>query len=103
MKTGGDNISNRNMKNLENIFKAAASHRRLKIILMLFPDREINVRDIADKLDLSFRSASKHLIKLEKSGYLLSRQAGFCKFYRLDPHPSPDIKNIIDIIIRHRN
>ena len=97
------NIPDRKTKKLEEIFKSVGSHRRLRIINVLFPDKELSVLDIADLIELSFRSTSKHLIKLEKSGYLHSRQAGFHKLYRIDPDPSETVEKILQLIVHSGN
>ena len=90
------------MNELEDIFKGVASLRRIEIILSLFPHKNLNVGEIADKIGLSFRSTSKHLIKLEKSGYLRSRQEGFFKVYWLNPKPPATVEKVIKLICSYQ-
>ncbi len=86
------------MKELETILKGAASVRRIGIIKELWPDKEFNVTEIADRIDLSFRSASKHLIKMEKAGYLKSKQNRRWKDYWINPDASKLVKKIIELV-----
>ena len=96
-----DIVENLAMKKLEDIFKGVASHRRIQILKLLFPDKEFNVGEIADQIGLSFRSTSKHLIKLEKSGFLQSQQEGFWKKYWLNPGPPEMVKKVIELVNWH--
>lgn len=86
------------MKELEDIFKGMASSRRIAIINLLFPDRCLSVGEIAERIGLSIRSTSKHLIKLEKSGYLQSRQEGFYKIYRINPRPPRIVERLVALV-----
>ncbi|MFH1038319.1 MAG: hypothetical protein V1789_06605 [PVC group bacterium] len=86
------------IKKLEEIFKGVSCHRRIRIIKLLFPDREINVGEIAGRIKLSIRSTSKHLIQLEKVGFLTSRQSGFFRIYRINP-ASDDIVNKVILLV----
>lgn len=86
------------MKKLEDIFKCVACLRRLQILKLLSPDKEFNVGEISDQIGLSFRSTSKHLIKLEKSGFLQSQQDGFWKKYWLNPDPPETVKKVVELV-----
>ncbi len=87
------------IKRLEEIFKGVSCHRRIRIIKLLYSDREINVGEIASWIKLSIRSTSKHLIQLEKAGFLISRQAGFFRIYGLNPAPDEIVKKVIRLVI----
>ena len=86
------------MKELESIFKGVASQRRIRIIKALLPDKQLTVGEIASKIELSFRSTSKHLIKLEKEGYLKNRPEGIWRVYYLNPAPPKTVKKVIAIV-----
>ncbi len=58
------------MKNLENLLKALANDKRLAIIRTLKSKKELSVGEIADEIDLSFRSTSHHLKTLLNAGVL---------------------------------
>jgi len=95
-------ITGLKMKELEDVFKGVASLRRINILRTLFSHKELNVGEIADQIGLSFRSTSKHLIKLEKSGYLRSRQEGFFRVYWLNPKPSRTVERVIKLICSYQ-
>ncbi len=73
------------MKEHERILKALANGRRLLIVAWLKKKHEATVGDIAEYLNLSFKSTSKHLSVLFKSDLLERRQDGLEVFYFLNP------------------
>lgn len=90
------------MKNLEKFFKALANRRRLAIIKVLSKNKELQVAVIAEKINLSFTSTSKHLRILHQLDILDRRQENLVVYYRLaNPLPSI-IKQLIPIISNSR-
>lgn len=81
-------------KKLVKILKALANPRRLRIILLLKRHRNANVSFVAEKLDLSFRSTSKHLLKLEEAGLIERRQQSRDVFYQLSSELSDDVRGL---------
>jgi DNA-binding transcriptional ArsR family regulator len=76
------------MKQLEKIFKGLANRRRLAIIKLLIKNKEIPVADIAERINLSFTSTSKHLGILRQLDIVDRRQESLTVYYRLaDPLP----------------
>lgn len=75
------------MRNLAKIFKALGNQRRLKILQILGKPQVLSVGDIAQKLDLSVKSTSRHLLKLEEAGFVSRHQQSLNVFYSL-----PDLK-----------
>ncbi|MEK7169718.1 MAG: metalloregulator ArsR/SmtB family transcription factor [Patescibacteria group bacterium] len=73
------------MKEYERVLKALANRRRLIIVARLKKRNEATVGDIAEYLNLSFKSTSKHLGVLSKSDILEKRQQGLEVFYFLNP------------------
>ena len=67
------------------ILKSLANPRRLEIILHLKKHRALNVSSVAEKLDLSVRSTSKHLAHLENAGLASRRQQSREVYYTLSP------------------
>ena len=53
------------MKRWVQIFKVFANINRLKIVKLLAGTDKMTVSDIADELDISLKSTSKHLIILD--------------------------------------
>ena len=73
------------MKQEAKILKALANERRLRILGLLAKTKELSVGDIAEGINLSFRSTSRHLKVLEGTGFLDKNQVGLNVFYRLNP------------------
>lgn len=85
-----------NTKKLEKILKALANQRRLAIIRYLKKEKEANVGDIADHINLSFRATSKHLGVLANADIVEKEQRSLQMWYRLSPNPHPLIKYIFN-------
>ena len=73
------------MKEHERVLKALANRRRLLIVSFLKRRNEATVGVIAEYLNLSFKSTSKHLGILAKSDILEKCQQGLEVFYFLHP------------------
>lgn len=71
------------MKELEKILKALANKRRLAILKYLKKNKEASVGEIADEINLSFRSTSKHLGILTACDVVERDQRSSSVFYRL--------------------
>ena len=67
------------------ILKSLANPRRLQIVLLLKKQRNLNVAAVAERLDLSFRSTSKHLLNLEGAGLIERKHQSREVFYLLSP------------------
>lgn len=64
------------MKKEVKILKALANEKRLKILKLLTNEPGLSVIDIANKINLHFKSTSKHLQKLSEAGLIKSRRDG---------------------------
>lgn len=85
------------IKNLEKLLKALGNRRRLAIIKYLMKEREANVANISENINLSFKSTSRHLSVLKQLDILDSRQQNLNVFYQLsDTKPK-----IVQEIIQH--
>jgi DNA-binding transcriptional ArsR family regulator len=71
------------INNLEKILKALANRRRLAIIGYLYRKKIATVSDIARKIDLSFRSTSKHLAILSAADIVAKDQRGRFVYYKI--------------------
>lgn len=78
-------------KRIVKILRSLANPRRLQIILLLKKHRSLNVAAVAGKLDLSFRSTSKHLLNLESAGLIERKHQSREVFYLL----SSEFKKLI--------
>lgn len=63
-------------RRLERIVKGFANHRRIQILELLEKNPELSVLDIAEKLNMNFKTASEHLRRLAISGLVLKRSQG---------------------------
>jgi DNA-binding transcriptional ArsR family regulator len=68
---------------LERRFKALANRRRLLILGFLQKRREASVGEVAETINLSFTSTSKHLNILERAGFVEKEQRSLQVFYRV--------------------
>lgn len=86
------------MKELEKILKALANKRRLSIIKYLKETEEAPVGDIADTINLSFRSTSKHLGILAAADIVEKNKHSLQMLYRLTEIQKPAAASIIKLI-----
>ena len=73
------------MKRTEKIFKALANQKRLEIIQLLRKKGGFSMLEIAERINLSFRSTSKHLSQLLGAEIILRDRQGRFTEYRLSP------------------
>ncbi|MFA4937254.1 MAG: metalloregulator ArsR/SmtB family transcription factor [Patescibacteria group bacterium] len=88
------------ISNLERIFKALASKRRLVIIRLIGEKREMSVGDIANQIKLSLKATSKHLIILQQAGFIEREQKKFVGIYSLSQNLDNDTRYLIRFITK---
>ena len=88
------------MKHWTIIFRALANINRLKIIKLLVKEESLNVSDIADKINISIKATSKHLIILNNLNILESDGKHGHVFYKLNPNLPSDIRKIVKLFIQ---
>ncbi len=69
-------MTTKTMRQLERIIKGAANHRRIAMLLLLEKEPELSVFEIAEKLNINFKTASEHTRRLAISGLVLKRNEG---------------------------
>lgn len=75
-------------KDLTSVFRALAGRRRLEIINLLQDGQERSVGEIAERIKLSVRSTSKHLLQLLTHDLVESRRLRNLVLYRsTNNHP----------------
>jgi len=74
----------REIKKVNKIFKSLGNERRLKILSLLLTEGSMSVSDVSEKLNLSLKSTSKHLIILDRAGFVESKQVGLSRIYDID-------------------
>ena len=82
------------MKDKEKLLKALANARRLEILQLLKKRAELSVGEIAEKIDLSFRSTSRHLRLLFQAGLLAEERRGNVIEYHM-PKSLPELASRI--------
>jgi len=80
--------------NIEDVF---SSRLRMKILKILVRVGELNVSEIARRLNVNYVTTSEHLKVLEDEGILLHKMFGRIRLYRLN-EPSPKAKAVQNII-----
>jgi ArsR family transcriptional regulator, arsenate/arsenite/antimonite-responsive transcriptional repressor len=80
---------------LETVFKALADRTRLRILGLLSAG-EICVCDIHGSLDLPQPTVSRHLAYLRRTGLVVGRKDGLWVHYRLAQLPDPVIQAVLD-------
>lgn len=77
--------------------KTLADERRL-LMLRLMAQREYNVGELAQAIELSEPTTSHHLTKLHGTGFLSLRMDGNKRFYRVNEHRLENFKEKIQTI-----
>ena len=83
METSPLRVSVGTIKGLAQIFKQLADESRLKILLALAQDGELNVSALCEVLNQSQPAVSHHLTLLRMTGLVGYRRAGKNNFYRI--------------------
>jgi predicted transcriptional regulator len=63
-------------REFERVVRGFSSHRRIQILFILKKTPELSVDEVADELDINFRTASEHIRRLAISGLVIKRNAG---------------------------
>lgn len=81
----------------EKIYKAFANKRRLLIIKFLYKNPKSSVGDIAEEINLSFKSTSRHLQVLKNVDVVESEQISSEQFYYLINKSHPFLKQVLSL------
>ncbi len=85
-------------KEIEKILKALGNHRRLEIIACLTKHKYIPVGDIAETINLSFRSTSRHLRILLAADILEKEQQGLQVLYYVAKNQKSFVRSILSLL-----
>jgi len=88
------------MKRWTVVFRALANINRLKTIKMLASGRKMNVGDIAEDLEISFKATSNHLAILKNLDVLDAQGVEGHVFYSINLQMPKDFQRIIEIILK---
>lgn len=73
------------MKETARFFKVLADEARLKMLWLLFNNRELCVCDVMAVLEITQSKASRHLAALRNAGLANDRREGLWSYYSLCP------------------
>jgi DNA-binding MarR family transcriptional regulator len=77
---------NKTAKQIERYFKGAANHRRIDILLLVAKEDGIIVDDIAQRLNVNFKTISEHTRRLVQAGLLNKSYQGRAVAHSLSPY-----------------
>jgi len=83
---------------LEKQLKVLANRRRLAILKYLKAHREAPVAEIAEEINLSFKSTSKHLTILAAADIIEREQRSLQMFYRLTGDYKAAVEHVINLL-----
>ena len=73
------------LNDIAEIFRLLSDETRLKVLALLIPGGELNVRSLCEQLDQSQPAVSHHLALLRTKGLIRIRREGKHNYYRLVP------------------
>ena len=73
----------KSFRELERLVRGFSSHRRIQILNMLKKEPEQSVEEIADVLNINFRTSSEHLRRLATAGLVMKRNDNTSVRHRL--------------------
>ena len=76
-------MSVKSFRYLERIVKGFANHRRIEILQLLSREPELSIAEIAEKLDVNFKTISEHVRRLAHAGLVLKRNEGAAVRHKL--------------------
>ena len=80
------------------IFKACADESRLRILSLVFHNREMCISDLEKILDYTQAKTSRHLIYLKNSGILSFRRYNHWVFYQVKDEVYEIIKQVFQFL-----
>ena len=86
------------MKEIVKTLKALANKRRLGILHHLKKNNEATVTELAEAINLSFRSTSRHLSILFSAGVLEKRQQSTEVYYFLAGRKHPTTEHVLSLL-----
>ncbi len=89
-----------NAKRWTVVFRVLANINRLKIIRLLSDGRKMNVTEIADDLNISFKATSNHLALLRNLDVLEAHGTAGHVFYSRNQNPPKDFQRVIALILK---
>lgn len=73
----------KSFRELERLVRGFSNHRRIQILSMLKKKPEMSVEEIAEALNINFRTSSEHLRRLAIAGLVMKRNDNTSVRHRL--------------------
>lgn len=89
-----------NIKRWGVVFRILANPNRLRIVKLLMSGEKLSVTDIAEKLEISFKSLSNHLALLKNLDVVEFRGSEGHVFYWLNRELPEDFRKAINISLK---
>lgn len=83
------------LDNLTSMMNAAGNETRMRILYLLWRNREVRVNDLASILDVTTPAISQQLKKLRSQRLVRTRRDAQTVYYRLN-HDTPFTRHLID-------
>ncbi len=65
------------IKMLEIFVKASANKKRIKILLLINEQPNLNIEEISDSVKIHYQTGASHIQRLERAGLLIKSYKGF--------------------------
>ena len=72
-------------RQLERVVRAFANHRRIEVMDLLESDAELDLREIARRCAINYKTASEHVRRLAVAGLVTKRAKGTHVLHLLSP------------------
>ncbi|MDO8564390.1 MAG: winged helix-turn-helix domain-containing protein [bacterium] len=82
----------KNYRTLERLVRGFSNHRRIQIMELLKKEPELSVDEVADNLDINYKTAADHLRRLTIAGLLLKRSDSVSIRHKLTPRAENVLK-----------
>ena len=86
------NKSGFNYHRIEKIVRGFSNHRRIQMMDLLLKSPELSVVEIADTLEINFKTASQHITRLAVAGIVMKRSDGPSIRHKLTPRGEKILK-----------
>ena len=70
---------------LERLVKGFANHRRIEILMLLGKHAELSVKEVAERLEVDYKSIAQHMQKMAIAGIIMKRSDGTHVRHALTP------------------
>lgn len=85
-------MKKRTYKQLERLVRGFANHRRVEIMELLKRSPELSVAEIAEMLNVNFKTVSEHTRRLAIAGLVLKRYEGHAVRHKLSKRGTQVLK-----------